>query len=200
LKVKYAAISTRAKNYDSLTKDPPSITPPNGPLTLEKPTIEPALRPPKGVLCRNTHNPNAWSSKHYSIVEDIFQAPCAMLEIEVLQSCPTQHKASLSTIGGIDLAEFNFISFYTNCNKSRLSHQLALQITVRSLKKNVLRIVLDEGTTTCSIISSTCWKDLGSPQLTTLETILKYFNRHFFKLHGILPSLLVELARKVVSV
>jgi hypothetical protein len=59
--------------------------------------------------------------------------------------------------------------------------------------------VLDEGTTTC-IMSLTCWKALGSPQLTTSETILKYFDGHFFKPHRILPSLPIELAGKTVSV
>jgi hypothetical protein len=59
--------------------------------------------------------------------------------------------------------------------------------------------VLDEGAATC-IKSLTCWKSLGSPQPTTSKTILKSFVEHFFKPHGILPSLPVELAGKNVSV
>jgi hypothetical protein len=55
--------------------------------------------------------------------------------------------------------------------------------------------MLDEGVATC-IMSLTCWKYLGSPQLTTSETIQKYFGDHFFKHHRIIPSLLVELAGK----
>jgi hypothetical protein len=118
LMVKSVAISTRAKNYDSpegdsLPKDPPSTTPPNGPLTLEKPTIEPALHPPKGVLRRTTHNPNARATQHYSIVEYLSQAPCAMSALEVLQSFPMQRKSLLSSIGGIDPTESNVISFDT---------------------------------------------------------------------------------------
>jgi hypothetical protein len=74
LMVKHVAISTRSKNYgssesDCLCKDPPSTTPPNGPLTLENPVFEPTLLPPKGIIHRNMHNPNAQASQHYSIVE-----------------------------------------------------------------------------------------------------------------------------------
>jgi hypothetical protein len=46
----------------------------------------------------------------------------------------------------------------------------------------------------------TCWKDIVSPQLITSKTILKYFDGHFFKPHEIIPSLPVELAKKIVSI
>jgi hypothetical protein len=152
--VKFATISTSAKNYDSLEgdslpKDPLASTPPNIPLTLENPAIKPALYPPKGVLRRTTHNPNARETQHDSIVEDLAQDPCVMSALEVLQSYLTQRKYLLSSIGVIDPAKSNVISFHTNFNDSLLSHQLALQHTVQSLNKNVFRIILDEGPTTC---------------------------------------------------
>jgi hypothetical protein len=81
------------------------------------------------------HISNTWAAQHYSIVEDISQAPYSMSALEVLQSYPTQHKALLSSIGGIDPAESNVISFDTYCNESHLSHQLASQITAQSLNK-----------------------------------------------------------------
>jgi hypothetical protein len=86
-----------------------------------------------------------------------------------------------------------------NCNESCLSDQLALQITIQSLNKNVFQTILDEGVATC-IMSLTCWKSLGSPQLTTSETILNYFYGHFFKPHIIIPSLPIELAGKTILV
>jgi hypothetical protein len=174
-------------------------TPPNGPLTLEKPTFEPTIFPPKGVLRRTTHNLNARATQHYSIVEDLTQAPCAMSTLEVLQSFPSQWKSLLSSIGGIDPSESNIISFDTEQSESCLSHQLALQIIVGCLNKNIFCTVIDEGETTC-IMSLSCWKSLGSPQLTTSQTILKYFDGHFFKPHGILTSLSIELGGKTVSV
>jgi hypothetical protein len=62
--VKSMALSNRTKNYVSpevnpLSKYTPVPTPPNGPLTLEKPSTKAAFVPPKGVLHRMTHNPNA---------------------------------------------------------------------------------------------------------------------------------------------
>jgi hypothetical protein len=59
--------------------------------------------------------------------------------------------------------------------------------------------VIDEGATTC-IMSMIFWKALGSPQLTTSETILNAFHVHFFKPRGIFPSLPIELAGKTTSI
>jgi hypothetical protein len=125
--VKSVAISTTTNNYDFLEgdflpKDTPTSTPPNGPLTLERPSIVPILHPPKGFLHRIMHNPNAWATQHYNIVEYLTQAPCAMSVLEVLQSYLMQHKSLLIAIGGIDPAKSNFISFEMNCNDSCLSH------------------------------------------------------------------------------
>jgi hypothetical protein len=41
---------------------------------------------------------------------------------------------------------------------------------------------------------------LGSPQLTTSETILKSFDGHFFKPQGTFPSLPIELAGKTATI
>jgi hypothetical protein len=49
-------------------------------------------------------------------------------------------------------------------------------------------------------MSLSCWKSLGSPQLTTSQTILKYFDGHFIKPHGILNSLSIDIGRNIVSV
>jgi hypothetical protein len=59
--------------------------------------------------------------------------------------------------------------------------------------------MIDECAATC-IMSMTCWKSLVSPQITTSETILKKFYGHFFKPHGIFPSLPIELASKTFFV
>ena len=94
-------LSTQAKSYEKQPEgepfshaDSPSQLQSNGPLTFDKPTFEVPSHPSKGTL-RRTHNLNAWSTQHYSIVEDLAQAPCAMSALEVLQSCPSQRKALL---------------------------------------------------------------------------------------------------------
>ena len=86
-------LSTRAKNYDPLegrstSDDIPSTSQPDRPLTIEKPAFELPSHPSKETVCWTTHNFNAQVAQHYSIVEDLAQAPCAMSSLEVLQSCP----------------------------------------------------------------------------------------------------------------
>lgn len=48
-----------------------------------EPYIEIMPHIPKGVLTRSTHNPNSQEAQNYSIVEDIFQAPCTKSQLEV---------------------------------------------------------------------------------------------------------------------
>jgi hypothetical protein len=80
------------------------------------------------------HNPNSQATQHYSIVEDLSQSLCAMSTLEVLQSFPMQCKALLSTIGGIDPAKSNVISFDTNCNESFL---LPVKLVVKTVSVEV---------------------------------------------------------------
>ena len=58
--------------------------------------------------------------------------------------------------------------------------------------------MIDEGATTC-IMSFSFWKALGSALLTTSTTILKAFDRHLLKPHGIITSLPIELGAKTIS-
>jgi hypothetical protein len=89
------------------------------------------LRPPKGVLKRSTHNPNAWVAQNYSIVEDLAQAPCAMSALEVIQSCPTQRKALLSAIGAVSSISEILNLDLDDC-KLRLPHYAAIKMKVLS--------------------------------------------------------------------
>ena len=98
-----------------------------------------------------------------------------MLALEVLQTCPTQRKALLSVIGGLDPTKSNLITFDTEHNTPRLSHQLAFQIQVTVLQKLIHRIVADEGVAT-SVISISCWKALDCPPITPSPTILTAFD------------------------
>ena len=111
--------------------------------------------PPKGVLRRSSYNPNARAAQHYSIVEDLAQAPCAMSALEVLQSFPSQRKALLSAIGGIDPADSSLLTFDLENFTPRLPHQIALVIQVGINGLNVHRAVVDEGASTC-VMSSAC--------------------------------------------
>ena len=83
-------LAMRAKNYEKQPEgepfahaDSPSLPQSNGPLTFEKTTFEAPSHPSKGTL-RHTHNLNVRAAQHYSIVEDLSQALCAMSALEVL--------------------------------------------------------------------------------------------------------------------
>ena len=113
------SISTRSKDYagsrqttgKEITNGPP---PPlvSNPLEIERPSAEPIVRTPsKGVLRKSSYNPNARVAQHYSIVEDLAQAPSAMSVLELLQSCTSQWKSLLSVIGGVDPADTILLSF-----------------------------------------------------------------------------------------
>jgi hypothetical protein len=89
------ALTTRAKDYTpakekvddlplDLVQPSPPNPPTNGPLHIERPSIDTVLRPPKGVLKKSTFNPHARAAQNYSIVEDLAQAPSTMSALEVL--------------------------------------------------------------------------------------------------------------------
>jgi hypothetical protein len=84
--------------------------PTNGPLHLERPSLDTVLHPPtKGVVQKSTFNPHARATQNYSIVEDLAQAPSAMSALEVLHTFPIQRKTLLKSIGGIDPTDTNLI-------------------------------------------------------------------------------------------
>ena len=78
-----------------------------------------------------------------------------MSALEVLQICPSQRKALLSAIGGIDPADSNLLTFDLENFVPRLPHQIALVIQVGINGLNIHRAVVDEGASTCAL-SSAC--------------------------------------------
>jgi hypothetical protein len=126
-------------------------------------------------------------------------AASAMSALEVLKSCPTQHKALLKDIGGIDPTDTNLIIFDLEDRIPRLPPQLVFQIQVVVENKNIFRTVIDEGPLTC-IMSVTCWKAISSPALTESHNTLKDFNGTGFKPDGVLPSLSITLEGKAVTI
>ena len=119
-----------------------------------------------------------------------------MSTLEVLQSCPTQRKNLLTTLGDLDLDNTNLIHFNVENYKSRLPHKLAFQIIMKVVENKVFRIVLDEGASTL-VLSLSCWKAIGSPELVTSPTNLKAFDGRGFQPHGLISSLVVELGGKL---
>jgi hypothetical protein len=127
------------------------------------------------------------------------QAPSAISTLEVLQTCPTQWKALLKYIHGIDPTDTNLIIFDLEDHIPRLPPQLAFQIQVIVSEKNICHTVIDEGTSTC-VTSLACWKAIGSPSLNESHNTLKAFNDSVFKPYGVLPSFPITLEGKTVQV
>ena len=109
-----------------------------------------------------------------------------------------QQNTLLSTLGVQDPSNSNAISFSTQ-GKPRLQPHVPIQIHVAYKGVNVQRIVVDEGASTC-VMSLSCWKGLGSPNIVPLQSMLKAFDGHVFKPHGIVPSFPVMLGGKTVNV
>ena len=101
----------------------------------------------------------------------------------------------LNAIRAIDSIDASLLCFDRKNSEPRLPHTIALQISVGCLGKNVHRIVLDEGATTC-ILSYSCWQALGSPTLAASKIVLKAFDGHLFTPHGILTTFPIELGGK----
>ena len=112
----------------------------------------------KGVFKKTLHNPNARATSNYSVVEDLAQTPCAMLALEVLQSCPAQRDVLSAALGSMDLSSL-MAKFHLFDVKIRLPYHVALSIDVIHGGKTIGREVVDEGDSTC-VTSLTCWKAL----------------------------------------
>jgi hypothetical protein len=114
---------------------------------------------PKGAFKKASHNPNAKATQNYSVVEDLSQTPCAMFALEVLQSCPAQRKALLTTLGSTETCNLSTIMLDTADLKPRLPYHVVFQIVVahptKTFTRNIFRTVVDEGTLTC-VMSLSC--------------------------------------------
>ena len=171
------------------------------PLHIEKPVDKPEATPhiPKGVLKNLGHNPNARAAQKYSVVEDLGQNPCVMSTLEVLQTCPPQRKALLSALGVSDDSSSSIIKFETMGVQPHFPYYVSLLIHVECLKKTIKRIVIDEGVATY-VMSLSCWKGLGSPELSQSATMLTAFNGRSIRPHRIIPYLKVQLGGKTIVI
>jgi hypothetical protein len=59
--------------------------------------------------------------------------------------------------------------------KPHLPYHVAFQINVVYVKHIIGRTVIDEGASTC-VMSLSCWKEIGSPELTPSPTLLTAFD------------------------
>ena len=121
-----------------------------------------------------------------------------MSTLEVLQSCPAQLDALLVALGSMDSSSL-MEKFHLSDVKILLPYHVALSIDVIHGGNTIGRAVVDEGASTC-VMSLSCWKALGSPELVPSNTLLIALDGRSFRLHGILPNFEIKTAEKEVSI
>ena len=122
-----------------------------------------------------------------------------MSALEVLQSFPSQRKALLSALGVNDDDSSSVIKFKTVGLQPRLPYYVSLLIHVECLNMTVKRTMIDEGAA-ASVMSLSCWKGLGSLELSKSVTMLTACDGRSVRPHRILPSLKVRLGGKTVAI
>ena len=142
-----------------------------------------------GKYSKATHN--------YSIVDDLAQSPTAMFALEVLQSCPKQRKALLSTLGAINPADTHMMDFDLDKATPRIPSMVSFQIPVSVQNITIHRCVIDEGALTC-IMSKNVWQKLGSPELKPSVITLQAYNGDPSTSVGLYQNVPVCLAGKTV--
>jgi hypothetical protein len=138
---------------------------------------------PKGAFKNASHNPNARATQNYSVVEDLSQIPCVMSTLEVLQSCPSQRKSLLTTLGYTETCNPGTIMLDTTELKPHMPYHVTFQIVVahpmKNFTQNIFHMVVDEGASTC-VMSLLCWKAIDQPVFSTSPTLLTAFDDHSF--------------------
>ena len=105
----------------------------------------------------------------------------------------------LSALGVNDDDSSSMIKFETVGLQPRLPYYVSLLIHVECLNMTIKRTVIDEDDA-ASMMSLSCWKGLGSPELSKSVTMLTTFDGRSFRLHGILPSLKVHLGGNTIAI
>ena len=104
----------------------------------------------------------------------------------------------LSALGAQDPSSSDAITFSAQ-GKPHLPPHVPIQIHVIYKGVNIRRTIVDEGALTC-VMSLSCWKGLGSLEIVPSQSMLKDFDGHVFKPHGIVPLFPVMLSGKTMTV
>ena len=105
----------------------------------------------------------------------------------------------LSALEVSDDNSSTMIKFETMGIQPYFPYYVSLLIHVDFLNNTVKHTVIDEGIA-ASLMCLSCWKGLGSLELSQSATMLIAFNGRSFHLHKILPSLKVQLGGKTVAI
>jgi hypothetical protein len=198
-------IATRTRDYGmkKSSEKGKEAENPSVPLQIEKMLGKIMTCIPKGAFKKSSHKPNARVAQNYSVVEDLSQTPCAMSTLEVLQSCPSQRKDLLGTLGSAETCDLGTIMLDTTDLKPCLPYHIAFHIvvdyTMKTFTRNIFCMVVVEGASTC-VMSLAFWKAIGQHVFSLSPTLLTAFDGHSFRPHGIIPSFPMQLEGNTVCV
>jgi hypothetical protein len=119
--------------------------------------------------------------------------------LEVLQTCPTQQKSLLFSLGAVDPADTRLITFDLDNGEPHLPTLITFQIPVKIWNIIVHRCIIDEGASTC-IMSKTVWQNLGSPELIPSAVTLRAYDDRPSSLEGLFQNVPVELGGKTILI
>jgi hypothetical protein len=197
-------LQTRNRQYHTPAESTP-ISPETNPtlmrppLVIPRPSAEPPLRIPRIPLCKNVHKPQAREAHNYSLVDDLAQSPADMSVLEVLQTCPTQWKSLLSTLGEFNPTDTRLITFDLDSCEPRLPTLVAIQIPVKIWNITIHRCIIDEWASTC-IMSKIVWQKLGSLELIPFAITLRAYDGQPSSPEGLFQSVPVELGGKTILI
>jgi hypothetical protein len=129
-------LQTRNRQYRAPAESPPipletNPAPTGPPLVIPLPNTETPLHNPHIPLHRNVHNPQARVAHNYSLVNDLAQSLTTMSVLEVLQTCPTQQKSLLFTLGAVDPKYTQLITFDLDSGEPHLPTLITFQIPIK---------------------------------------------------------------------
>ena len=102
-------------------------------------------------------------------------------------------------LGAMDPKNSNIITFKLDDFKTKLSHQLDFQLTIKIVGKDICHTILDDGAST-SVKYLSCWRSIGSLEVNSSPTTLKSFDEQCFQPYSFLLDLPIELGGKTVSI
>jgi hypothetical protein len=122
-----------------------------------------------------------------------------MSVLEVLQTCPTQQKSLLFSLGAVDPVDTQLITFDLDNEEPHLPTLISFQILVKIWNIIVHRCIIDEGTSTC-IMSKSVWNKLGSPELIPSSITLRSYDRRSSSPEGLFQNVPIELGGKTILI
>lgn len=122
-----------------------------------------------------------------------------MSALEVLQTCPSQKKALLQSLGTIDHVDSQLMTFNLDKSELCLPPVIAFHISVTIHNLIIHRCIIYEDAFTC-IMSTNVWKNLESPELIPSNISRRAYDGHPSQPQGLFQNVPIELGGNKVDI